>query len=315
MFFSRHWTNVRHRKTHERSGTTQSPPTRNTPCDSTRNTPVSGEEDLDPQRSDVNQHSDQFRYSNNSDADHETQNGYVYPPQQSLPHNHFRSFSHDGHLNHYALGPTSHGVNHLNGLHRATPPNEVEEDPQRLADNSPSDSDGSHSYHDEAPPSYAHQSNYSGMSVGTATLGVPTNGEIMTTPKDEISMQGDSLQKDYMPHPQMMDPSMMNQGWSYQWQFWVHWLFFVRAWCVGRIGVGVGIWDKRETSVDSWKNHILFWFFGCMFCMNFVGCIGYLWMEKLWWHSFGQKCFAGVYDEDNCYAWILFWSLATGMGV
>src|SRR5579871_3886292 len=39
--------NDRHRKTHDRTGTTQSPSGRNTPCDSTRNTPISGDDDVE----------------------------------------------------------------------------------------------------------------------------------------------------------------------------------------------------------------------------------------------------------------------------
>ena len=198
-----HPANYRHRKTHERSGATHSPSARNTPCDSTRNTPVSGDEE---HRSDESQHGDQYRY-----ADQNQSNGteYQYPGAQSLHQTHFRSFSHDGHLNSYGITPTSHSISNFN---RATPPNEVEENPPQVAevDHSPTDSDGSHSYHEEAPPSYAHQTDYGGMSVGSTSL---TNGEL----KNEITMiQTDSLRKDYLTHPPLMEPSMMNQGWGYQ---------------------------------------------------------------------------------------------------
>jgi hypothetical protein len=199
-------TNYRHRKTHERSGTTHSPSARNTPCDSTRNTPVSGDEE---QRSDESQHGDHFRYADQSQS---SGTEYSYPVPQSLHQAHFRSFSHDGHLNSYGITPTSHGISNFNNVNRATPPNEVEEDPsQNAEDHSPTDSDGSHSYHEEAPPSYAHQTNYHGMSVGNTT--VTTNGEV----KNGITMvQADPLRKDYLTHPSIMDPSIMNQGWGYQ---------------------------------------------------------------------------------------------------
>ena len=116
-------------------------------------------------------------------------------------------------MNSYGITPTSHGISHFNSINNATPPNEVEEGPPQRAedDHSPTDSDGSHSYHEEAPPTYVHQPNYNGMSVGNTTL--TTNGEL----KNDIAMiQADPLRKDYLTHPQIMDPSMMNQGWGYQ---------------------------------------------------------------------------------------------------
>lgn len=205
IFLVWYLTNFRHRKTHERTGTTHSPSARNTPCDSARNTPVSGDEELDGQRPDE---SDQFRYEHQSNGTE-----FPYPQQQPLHHSHFRSFSHDGHLNHYGITPTSNGLN-FNNVNRSTPPNEVEEDSHQTADddNSPTDSDGSHSYHEDAPPSYAHQTNYHGMPVGNTTLGLTSNGDI----KNGITMmQPDPLRKNFLSHTQMMDPSMMNQGWEY----------------------------------------------------------------------------------------------------
>jgi hypothetical protein len=115
-------------------------------------------------------------------------------------------------LNNYSIPPTSNGLN-FNNINQATPPNEVEEGPNQTAEdnNSQTDSDGSHSYHEDAPPSYAHQTNYHGMSVGTGTLGVTSNGDI----KNGITMmESDPLRKEFLPH-QLMDPSMMNQGWEY----------------------------------------------------------------------------------------------------
>ena len=204
MFLFWHLTNYRHRKTHERSGATHSPSARNTPCDSTRNTPVSGDEE---HRSDESQHGDHFRYADQNQSNCAE---YQYPGSQSLHQTHFRSFSHDGHLNSYGVTPTSHSISDFNSVNRATPPNEVEEGPSQGAedDHSPTDSDGSHSYQEEAPPSYAHQTNYHGMLVGDATL--TTNGEM----KNGITMiQADPLRKDYLTHPPIMDPS---QGWGYQ---------------------------------------------------------------------------------------------------
>jgi hypothetical protein len=179
---------------------------RNTPCDSARNTPVSGDEESDHQRSDEGEHLFQNHNQNNQP------NGTEFQHQSLHSHNHFRSFSHDGHLNHYTVGPISHGMTHYGGIGRATPPNEVEEDhhPQVVGTDgpSPSDSDGSHSFHDEA--SYAHQStNY--MSVGGAPLGVTPNGDMMKN--GMAMMQSDPLRKDYS---QIMDPSLMNQSWSFQ---------------------------------------------------------------------------------------------------
>jgi len=131
---------------------------------------------------------------------------------------HFRSFSHDGHLNHYNIPPTSHGLSNYSSIHRATPPNEVEEDVPipavtATSDNSPADTDGSHSYHEESQPAYAHQATYSDMSVNPA-LGVAPAPEM----KDDMTslLQSDSLRKDFMPQPSVMDPALMNQNWSYQ---------------------------------------------------------------------------------------------------
>jgi hypothetical protein len=144
-----------------------------------------------------------------------------YPQHQSLYHNHFRSFSHDGHLNQYTIPPTSHNVTNFNTIAQATPPNEVEEHHHvGDDDNSPSDSDGSHSYHEDVPPNYAPQS-YHGMSVnnatlGDTTLGVNTNVEILAGPKAGITMiQPDALSKDYLAHPQVMDQSLIGQEWEY----------------------------------------------------------------------------------------------------
>jgi hypothetical protein len=190
----------RHRKTHERAnGTTVSPSARGGSCDSARATPVSGDEELDAHRSDEGEQYQQVEFS--------------YQP----PSMHFRSFSHDSHLNHYNLPPTSHHSSNFSSMHRATPPIEVEEDVPLPAvtgssDNSPTDTDGSHSYHEESQPAYAHQS-YTDMSVNPA-LGVAPTPEM----KDDMTslLQADSLRKDYMPQPSMMDPAMMNQGWGYQ---------------------------------------------------------------------------------------------------
>lgn len=192
--------NSRHRKTHERSSVTSA---RNTPCDSSRNTPVSGDEESDHHRSDEGEQ----LFQNQSQQSH----GQDFQHQSLHSHNHFRSFSHDGHLNHYTVGPTSHGMTNYGGMGRATPPNEVEEDhPQVVGTDgpSPSDSDGSHSFHDEA--SYGHQSsNY--MSVAQTPLGVTTNGDMM---KNGMAMMPtDALRKDYT---QIMDPSLMNPSWSFQ---------------------------------------------------------------------------------------------------
>jgi len=103
-------------------------------------------------------------------------------------------------------------------MHRATPPNEVEEDVPippvtATSDDSPTDTDGSHSYHEESQPAYAHQSTYPDMSVNPA-LGVAPTPEM----KDDMTslLQSDSLRKDFIPQPSVMDPTLMNQNWGYQ---------------------------------------------------------------------------------------------------
>jgi hypothetical protein len=162
---------------------------------------VSGEEELDGQRSDESEH---FRYATVEHQSNGTE--FPYQPHQSLHHTHFRSFSHDGHLNHYGMTPTSNGVN-FNNMNRATPPNEVEENPHQTDENnSPNDSDGSHSYQEDAPSSYAHQTTYHGMGNGALS-----NGDL----KNGVVLQTDQLQKEFLTHPQIMDPSLMNQGWEY----------------------------------------------------------------------------------------------------
>lgn len=187
-------TNYRHRKTHERNGASNS--ARNTPCDSSRNTPVSGDEE-------VEQHKEEAQ------DDQLFANAAGYTHGQSL-HTHFRSFSHDGHLNHYNLAPTSHGLGSLGGLNGASPPAEVEEAAHVADDRSPADTDGSHSYHDEVPPSYAHQPSYQEVPN-------PLSDELLTAPKNPmVGIQNDTLRKDYMTHSQMMDPSMMNSSWGFR---------------------------------------------------------------------------------------------------
>jgi hypothetical protein len=157
------------------------------------------------------------------DAQRSDENEQFQQPQGGLdfsyqpPSMHFRSFSHDSHLNQYNIPPTSHGLSNFSSMQRATPPNEIEEDvpiPAVTAssDDSP-ESDGTQSYPEESQPAYAHQSTYSEMSVNPA-LGVAPTPEI----KDDMTslLQSDSLRKDFMPQPSMMDPALMNQNWGYQ---------------------------------------------------------------------------------------------------
>jgi hypothetical protein len=211
--FPHYLTNSRHRKTHERSGST-----RNTPCDSSRNTPVSGDDELDPHRSDESQHDEQlFRYPTNTEVEQDNHVNTEYPQHPPLHQGHFRSFSHEGHLNHYTMAPTSHSLSNLHVMRHATPPNEIEEDPSHAGeDNSPPDTDSTNSYHEELPPNYAHQTTYHGIPVGNGSLNVSSNGDIITSPKTELAMmETDPLRKHYLSHPQMMEPPMMDQGWGY----------------------------------------------------------------------------------------------------
>jgi hypothetical protein len=210
-------TNDRHRKTHERTGATQSPSARNTPCDSSRNTPISGDEESDAHNSDRSHHSEHlYQYPNGTEIDDERHNLTEYTQPQPYHAGHFRSFSHDGHLNHYNLAPTSHGLTNLNGIRPATPPNEVEEDLSHGVDDAHSsiDSDGSHSYHDDVQSGYAHQQYHHDLSAGASHLGVTTNGDILQ--KNGMIMQPDPLQKEYLSHPPITNNSIMAQGWGYQ---------------------------------------------------------------------------------------------------
>src|SRR5262245_56684412 len=89
-----------------------------------------------------------------------TENGDHGEYSQSQPYHlsHFRSFSLDSHLNQYNLAPTSHGVVTLNNAPPNTPPNEADENQCRQGDSgpSPTDSDVSHSYHEDVPQPYPH---------------------------------------------------------------------------------------------------------------------------------------------------------------
>ena len=196
----------RHRKTHDRTGATQSPSARNTPCDSNRNTPVSGEEEGEGDVSDVSHHSAEhlFRFQS------QVPDSQTYHPQPMQAH--MRSFSHDSHFPHYSFAPS------LTTFSQSIPPNEVDEETMTLphpvsADNSPVTSDGSNSFTDESMPSYAHQPTYS--TLNTASIGV--NADLIPGPKHAMEMmQSDNLRRDYLGDPQILDPTIMNQGWSYQ---------------------------------------------------------------------------------------------------
>jgi hypothetical protein len=208
--------NVRHRKTHERTGATQSPSARNTPCDSSRNTPVSGDEESDAHNSDQSHHSEHlYQYTHATEIDEERHNITEYTQPQPYHPSHFRSFSHDGHLNHYNLAPTSHSITNLNGVHPATPPNEVEEDISHGVDDAHSsiDSDGSHSYNGDISSGYVHQQ-YHGLSADTAHLEVAANGDMLE--KNGLMMSSDQLQREYLSHPPITNTSIMAQGWGYQ---------------------------------------------------------------------------------------------------
>ena len=181
-------TNYRHRKIHERNGASSS--ACNTPCDSAQNTPVFGDME-------VEQHKD-------GQDDQPYASAADYTHGQPL-HTHFRSFSQDGHLDHYNLAPISHGMSNLSGLHGATPPAEVDEPAQITDDQSPADTDESHSYRDEVASSYA----------SYQEVPNPLSEELLTVRKNPmVGIQNDSPWKDYMIHSQMMDHSMMNSSWG-----------------------------------------------------------------------------------------------------
>jgi len=189
-------TYFRHRKTHERSGATQSPSSRNTPIDSARNTPFSGDEESDP-----SQHEQLYHNFVEGEADPESHSNIAeFTAPQPYHPGHFRSFSHDGHLNQYTM-PTSHGLNTLNGIHPATPPNEVEENNSHKDGPSPVDTDESHSYHGDVQSSYIHQT-YHTLTDPAAAADITKMGMMLNDP----------LRKDYS----MMDTSLMNQTWTYQ---------------------------------------------------------------------------------------------------
>ena len=209
--------NDRHRKTHDRTGTTQSPSGRNTPCDSTRNTPISGDDDVEVLNLERMDHNDHFKlYTNDGDRENELHADYPqshpYPPV-----NHYRSISLDGHLSHYSMAPTSHSLTDLAGIQPATPPNEMDEHQSAQVETgpSPTESDGSHSYHEDLAQNYSHQSSYQGVSPH-AQLSVTPTGEIISNDKHDMIMQTDSLRKDFMNTTAMLDPALMSQGWTYQ---------------------------------------------------------------------------------------------------
>jgi hypothetical protein len=107
------------------------------------------------------------------------------------------------------MAPTSHMP-----MRAGTPPNEHEENHSQKDDDqhSPIDSDGSHSYHEDIPTGYVHQTSYHGIN-GSSTLDISTNGD----PKNAMNiMQPDIVRKDYLTNSTLMDPSMINDGWGYQ---------------------------------------------------------------------------------------------------
>jgi hypothetical protein len=204
------FTDFRHRKTHDRTGGTDSG--RNTPCDSSRNTPVSGDEEDELPRS--NPHNSENYYDRYTDEDLDEKNQMQVPDYSQHQHNmhsHFRSFSHDGHLNHYTIPPTSQLT--MNGIRAGTPPNEDEEDISHPGDDeqSPMDSDGTHSFHEEAAD-YVHQTNYHGIPTAPSALAVSSAEDFVN--KNAMSiMHPDDVQKDYLNNAPMMDPSMITEGW------------------------------------------------------------------------------------------------------
>lgn len=210
--------NFRHRKTHDRTGATQSPSARNTPCDSSRNTPISGDEEIDTLHLDSMDPKDHFRlftHDGEGDASHLD----FQQPQTYHPVSHFRSISLDGHLAHYNMGPTSHTLTDLTGGQPATPPNEIDEHHSGQGENgpSPTDTDGSHSYHEDAPQNYAYQNPYQGVSPSHTKLSVTPTGEIVANDKHGMTiLHADPLRKDFMNNTTMLDPSLMTQGWTYQ---------------------------------------------------------------------------------------------------
>jgi len=209
--------NCRHRKTHDRTGATHSPSGRNTPCDSTRNTPVSGDEDVDALSLERMDHNDHFKLY--------AAEGIVEDPNhadfsQSHPYhhvNHFRSISLDGHLSHY-MGPPSHTLSGIVANQPATPPNEVDEHNAGRTETgpSPTDSDASHSYDDDAPQNYAHQNSYQGISPVHASLSMTPSGEAIPNDKHDMMLQADPLRKEYINNTNMLDPSLISQGWTFQ---------------------------------------------------------------------------------------------------
>jgi hypothetical protein len=175
---------------------------------------MSGDEEGEISRSD--RHDGENFYDGYTDEELDEKSQVQLPASYAQPHNmHFRSFSHDGHLNHYTMAPTSHM--NINGMRAGTPPNEDEEDHRNGGDNehSPIDSDGSHSYHDEIPTSYVHQPSYQTMSSAQSALAVSSTGELVS-PKDAMTIMHGDMQKDYINNQPLMDPSMMSEGWGYQ---------------------------------------------------------------------------------------------------
>src|SRR5438105_722698 len=151
------------------------------------------------QDTELSQHEQLYRGFNEAETETESQANIAdFTAPQPYHPGHFRSFSHEGHLNHYTI-PTSHGLSNLNGIHPATPPNEVEENNSHEDGPSPVDTDGSHSYHEEVQPGYVHQT-----------------FNTLTEPNDITKMgimMNDPLRRDFS---SMMDPSLMNQTWTYQ---------------------------------------------------------------------------------------------------
>jgi hypothetical protein len=141
----------------------------------------------------------------------------IAKPNLTIPP-HFRSFSLDSHLNQYNMVPTtSQNITTLSNTQPTPPPNETEENHSRPGDNgpSPTDSDASHSYHDDVPQNYAHQVAYQGVSPGHTNLSV-ASGDLASGEKQTMTMlQQDSLRKEYLTSTTMLDPSLMSQGWSY----------------------------------------------------------------------------------------------------
>jgi hypothetical protein len=211
-------TNIRHRKTHDRTGATHSPSGRNTPCDSGRNTPISGDDDGDEVNLDRMDHNDHFKLYATEGIVEEQSHGEFSQPHPYHHVNHFRSISLDGHLSQYSMGPTTHTLSSMLPTQPATPPNELDErHPTQLETGpSPSDSEGSHSYHDDAHQNYAHQNAYHGISPIHANLSVTASGEVISSDKHDMMLQADPLRKEFMNNTNMLDPTLITQAWTFQ---------------------------------------------------------------------------------------------------